>query len=160
MAPSSGVLAAARRQPTGQILRERSRSGVIAFLILGLVEACGGIRTPSISRCFDKAVPLWDHGVALNARCQPQGDSDLLRRASAGSYSMDHWYRLAKRATWSSFADGKQSFNVANFVAPHVVFDIGGNKYRHIAEMNFARRVLFTRRIMTHKEYMRGAWKS
>jgi mRNA interferase HigB len=74
--------------------------------------------------------------------------------------SMDRWYRVAKRAIWSSFADVKQSFNTADSVAPCVVFDIGGNKYRLIAEMNFARRVVFIRFIMTHKEYMKGAWKS
>ncbi|HEY1755939.1 MAG TPA: type II toxin-antitoxin system HigB family toxin [Bryobacteraceae bacterium] len=51
------------------------------------------------------------------------------------------------------------SFNTADFVNPHVVFDIGGNKYRLIAEIN-SRRVLFIRRIMTHKEYLQGAWKA
>jgi mRNA interferase HigB len=74
--------------------------------------------------------------------------------------AMDRWYRVAKRGTWSSFAEVKQSFNTADFGAPHVVFDIGGNKYRLIAEMNFARRVLFIRFILTHQDYMRGAWKS
>jgi mRNA interferase HigB len=74
--------------------------------------------------------------------------------------AMDHWYRVAKQATWSRFAEVKQSFNTADFVAPHVVFDIGGNKWRLVAEMNFTRRVLFIRRIMTHKEYMKGTWKS
>jgi mRNA interferase HigB len=54
----------------------------------------------------------------------------------------------------------KQSFNSADLVAPHVVFDIGGNKYRLIAELNFSRKVLFIRRIVTHKEYENGAWKS
>ena len=73
---------------------------------------------------------------------------------------MDHWYRVAKRADWTSFADVKQSFNTADFVAPNVVFDIGGNKYRLIAEMNFARKVLFIRSILTHKDYVKGAWKS
>jgi mRNA interferase HigB len=56
----------------------------------------------------------------------------------------------------------KQSFNTADFVAPYVVFDIGdigGNKYRLIAEINFSRSVLFIRGIMTHKEYMKRAWK-
>ena len=67
---------------------------------------------------------------------------------------MDHWYRVAKRAAWSSFADVKQLFNTADFVAPHVVFDIGGNKYRLIVEMNFTRSVLFIRRMMTRKEYI------
>lgn len=38
---------------------------------------------------------------------------------------MDHWYRVAKRAAWSSFADVKQSFNSVDFVAPYFIFDIG-----------------------------------
>jgi len=74
--------------------------------------------------------------------------------------ALEHWYRVAKRATWGSFSEVKQSFNTADFVAPNVVFDIGGNKYRLIAEINFSRRVLFIRCILTHKEYEKGAWRS
>jgi len=74
--------------------------------------------------------------------------------------AMDHWYRVAKRATWASFAEVKQSFSAADFVAPYVVFDIGGNKYRLIAQIHFRRRALFIRGILTHKEYEKGAWKS
>jgi mRNA interferase HigB len=54
----------------------------------------------------------------------------------------------------------KQTFNAADIVAPYVVFDIGGNKYRLIAEINFSKRVLFIRAIMRHQEYEKGAWKS
>ena len=71
----------------------------------------------------------------------------------------DHWYRVAKRATWSKFSDVKGSFNTADYVAPYVVFDIGGNKYRLIAEINFSRRVLFIRGILTHKDYSKGGWR-
>ncbi len=53
----------------------------------------------------------------------------------------------------------KRTFNTADFVAPFMVFDIGGNKYRLIAEINFRVRVLFVRGTMTHKEYMKGTWK-
>ncbi len=73
---------------------------------------------------------------------------------------LDHWYRVATRATWANFADVRQSFNTVDFVAPYVVFDIGGNKYRLVAEINFSRKMLFIRTIMTHQEYDRGAWKS
>ena len=72
---------------------------------------------------------------------------------------LDHWYRVAKRATWVNFTEVTQAFNTADFVAPHVVFDIGGNKYRLIAEINFSRRLLLIRGILTHKEYLKGAWK-
>ena len=72
---------------------------------------------------------------------------------------LDYWYRIAKRAAWVSFADVKQSFNNADYVAPFIVFDIGGNKYRLIAEINFQRRILFIRGIMTHGEYEKGSWR-
>ena len=74
--------------------------------------------------------------------------------------AMDHWYRVAKGATWASFAEVKQTFNTADFVTPYVVFDIGGNKYRLIAEINFSRMALFIRAIPTHKKYVKGGWKS
>jgi mRNA interferase HigB len=73
--------------------------------------------------------------------------------------ALNHWYQVAKRAAWSNFMEVKQSFNSADFVAPYVVFDVGGNKYRLITELNFNRRVLFIRGILTHKEYSKGAWR-
>ena len=74
--------------------------------------------------------------------------------------AMDQWYRVAKRATWTSFAEVKQTFNTADFVTPYVVFDSGGNKYRLIAEINFSRVALYIRGILTHKEYEKGVWQS
>ncbi len=78
-------------------------------------------------------------------------------RDAAGS--LDHWYRVAKRAAWVSFVDVKQTFNTVDFVAPYIVFDIGGNKFRLIAEINFNKRLLLIRAIMSHKAYLKGAWK-
>jgi mRNA interferase HigB len=72
---------------------------------------------------------------------------------------LDRWYRLRKRALWTSFAEVRQTFSAADLVAPYVVFDIAGNRYRLIAEMNFKARVLFIRHIMTHEEYEKGGWK-
>ena len=85
-------------------------------------------------------------------------------RLFAGKYpearaSLDRWYSVAKHADWESFADVKQTFNAADLVAPHIVFDMGGNKYRLVAAINFRKRVLFIRCILTHKEYEKGTWK-
>jgi mRNA interferase HigB len=74
--------------------------------------------------------------------------------------ALEHWYRVARRAAWASFADVSKTFNTADLVAPCVVFDIGGNRYRLIAEINFSRRILFIRHILTHEDYENGAWKS
>lgn len=81
------------------------------------------------------------------------------RRREAAN-ALNYWYKVAKRATWTSFVEVKQTFNTADFVAPYVVFDLGGNKYRLIAEIHFRRQVLFIRSILTHQEYEKGAWKS
>jgi mRNA interferase HigB len=51
----------------------------------------------------------------------------------------DHWLRVARRATWANFAEVKQSLNAADFVAAYVLFDIGGDKYRLVAEISFSR---------------------
>lgn len=109
---------------------------------------------------FDSVVPLWDHATVGSAHSEPQGDPEIWRERPNARGPLDRWYGVAKRATWVSFAEAKESFNAADSVAPFVIIDIGGNKFRLIAEINFIRRVLFIRRIMTHKEYTKGAWRT
>ena len=106
-------------------------------------------------------VPLWDHklGLGMHVVSHKAIRNFCVEHPDAGK-ALDHWYRIAKGARWAKFADVRQSFNAADFVAPFVVFDIGGNKYRLIAEINFSRRVLFIRGILTNREYGKGAWKA
>ncbi len=73
---------------------------------------------------------------------------------------LDFWYRVTRRAGWASFPEVRAAFRSADLVAPYVVFDIGGNKFRLIAEIDFSRKVLFVRSILTHREYEKGAWKA
>jgi mRNA interferase HigB len=49
--------------------------------------------------------------------------------------------------------------NGVDFLGDLVVFDIGGNKYRLIAIVNYRTHIVFIRHILTHKEYDKGAWK-
>ena len=72
---------------------------------------------------------------------------------SDASNALEHWYRVAKRATWESFPEVKQSFNTVDFVAPRVVFDIGGNKWRIIANIAFKSEIVYITWIGTHAEY-------
>jgi mRNA interferase HigB len=81
-----------------------------------------------------------------------------LARPDAGP-ALEYWYRVAASCRWKSFAEVKQLFGTADWVKPYVVFDIAGNKYRLIAEINFRSQTLFIRRIVTHREYAEGKWK-
>jgi mRNA interferase HigB len=39
------------------------------------------------------------------------------------------------------------------------VFNIGGNKYRLITKIKYARQVIYIRRVLTHPEYSKEKWK-
>jgi mRNA interferase HigB len=73
--------------------------------------------------------------------------------------SLNHWFRVAKKADWTKFADLQATFQSADQVGKYTVFDIGGNKYRLIAEINFKRCKIFVRHVLTHADYSRGTWK-
>ena len=60
---------------------------------------------------------------------------------------------------WAKFPRLRKVFTSADWVKPYVIFDIAGNKYRLIAEINFRSQTLFIRHILTHQEYAKGKWK-
>lgn len=64
------------------------------------------------------------------------------------------WLETMRKKDFSSFADVKAVFGAADWIPPHrVVFNIGGNKYRLIAAMNFSRKKVWVKFIGTHAEY-------
>ncbi len=64
------------------------------------------------------------------------------------------WYKEASNAKWSSSDDIKKEYARASIIGDNrVVFDICGNKYRLIVEINYERQWVFIRFIGTHKEY-------
>lgn len=73
--------------------------------------------------------------------------------------ALDVWYRTTKAAQWKSLADVRRVYPHADVVGPYTVFNIEGNKYRLVAEINFRSRIIFIRYVLTHAEYDRGKWK-
>jgi mRNA interferase HigB len=73
--------------------------------------------------------------------------------------SLDNWYHVVSSREWSSFAELRQVFPSADLVGSRYVFNIGGNKYRLIADVNFTAKTLLIRHVLTHQEYDRGGWK-
>jgi mRNA interferase HigB len=72
---------------------------------------------------------------------------------------LDHWYRAAKQASWRSIEDVRQMFPSADAVGRHTVFNVRGNRYRLIAEINYLANRIYIRHVVTHAEYDKGAWK-
>jgi mRNA interferase HigB len=72
---------------------------------------------------------------------------------------LDAWFRVAKKAAWRTLADVRRTFSTADAVAKWTVFNIKGNQYRLISEINYAFGRIYIRHVLTHAEYDRGGWK-
>ena len=70
------------------------------------------------------------------------------------------WFKLAKLAEWSNFAELKADCPSADFVENVFVINIGGNKYRLIIEVYFRDQVVLVRHVLTHGEYDKEKWKA
>ncbi len=73
---------------------------------------------------------------------------------------LDRWYRIAKKAAWSNFAEVRADFPSADQVGDQTIFNIGGNKFRLVAELYYESQILLVRKILTHSEYDKRKWKS
>jgi mRNA interferase HigB len=64
------------------------------------------------------------------------------------------WYREAKQAAWQTPADVKEQYRNASILKNNrTVFNIAGNKYRLVVEINYTAQIIFIRFIGTHQEY-------
>ena len=72
---------------------------------------------------------------------------------------LDTWYRIAKHAAWKSLDDVRQTFPSADRVGKHTVFNIKGNAFRLIVEINYITGRVYIRHVLTHAAYDKGGWK-
>jgi len=64
------------------------------------------------------------------------------------------WYKEASKANWTSPSDIKAEYTKASILkSGRVVFNICGNKYRLIVDINYIRQWVFVRFIGTHNDY-------
>jgi len=83
----------------------------------------------------------------------------VARRGDLG-VPLDAWFRIAKKADWKSLADVRKTFSTADAVGKSTVFNIKGNRYRLITEINYVFGRIYIRHVLTHADYDRGSWKS
>ena len=67
---------------------------------------------------------------------------------------LESWYQNASTADWASLTALRNTFPTADYVGnERIVFNIGGNKYRLIAAVNYSIRTVYIKFIGTHAEY-------
>jgi mRNA interferase HigB len=78
--------------------------------------------------------------------------------------AFDNWFKLARKARWRSFQDAKATFGQTDVATGDTgrtatIFDIGGNKYRILAHVDYTRQTVKIEAVMDHKEYDKNLWK-
>lgn len=81
------------------------------------------------------------------------------------AHTFEAWFKLTRKATWRSFQDARALFGQTDVARDTrsrrtaTVFDIGGNKFRIITLIDYARQTVFITHVLDHDEYDRGNWK-
>ena len=82
---------------------------------------------------------------------------DFARRHAAARKPIARLLALVKEAQWTHAEKMKQTLPSADYAAQTktAIFDIGGNKYRVLARVNFAEQALRILEVLTHEQYER-----
>ncbi len=73
---------------------------------------------------------------------------------------MRNWIQTTEKAVWNDIQDVRKDFPHADMVGNCKIFNIGGNNYRLITKINFLRKIVYIRNILTHAEYDKNKWKA
>jgi len=67
---------------------------------------------------------------------------------------LEAWHDEACSASWNTPQDIKDWYGSASFVGSNrVVFNIGGNKYRLVVEIQYAAKIVWVKFVGTHAQY-------
>jgi mRNA interferase HigB len=76
---------------------------------------------------------------------------------------LEKWCQVVKEAKWNNWSQLKSTFRSADLVLvgtkKYVVFNVGGNKYRIVAIVNFKGQIVIVEAALTHSQYDKGRWK-
>ena len=67
--------------------------------------------------------------------------------------------RKVEQGSFGNFADLRAVVPAVDKVGERYVFNIGGNKVRLVAGVDFAHRRVFIKAVLTHGEYDKERWK-
>ena len=83
--------------------------------------------------------------------------TEFARKHGASRKPLARFLAVARAAAWKHLPDVKQAFPATDYAAASgtLIFNIGVNKYRLIARVDFTEQLLFIQTVMTHEKYNR-----
>jgi mRNA interferase HigB len=89
----------------------------------------------------------------------------FIRKHGDSRIWLENWVVVARNASWHSIQDVKLTYAAADggvrvaSGARVTVFDVSGNRYRLIVDVNYAIQTITVLDLMTHGEYSKDLWK-
>jgi mRNA interferase HigB len=78
---------------------------------------------------------------------------------SDAAQPLQDFRRKVEKGEFGTFAELRAVFPAVDKVGERFVFNIGGNKFRLVAGIDFFRRTMWIKAVLTHGKYNKGAWK-
>ena len=73
--------------------------------------------------------------------------------------AIESWYQLIKDNDWQSLEEVRNGYSRSvDQVYGYTIFNIKGNQYRLIVQINYKTRVIFFKKFLTHPEYSKIKW--
>lgn len=63
------------------------------------------------------------------------------------------WHKIAAGSTWKDITEVRAVYRHADAAGKCTVFNIGGNDFRLVAQIDFENRIIYIKKVMTHAEY-------
>jgi mRNA interferase HigB len=73
---------------------------------------------------------------------------------------IEEWYKVVKGASWQNLEEVKQIYRDTEAVGNFTVFNIKGNRYRLIVDINYVNQTIYYKYFLTHAEYDKDSWKN
>ncbi|MGQ0592628.1 MAG: type II toxin-antitoxin system HigB family toxin, partial [Gammaproteobacteria bacterium] len=77
---------------------------------------------------------------------------ELVGRHPEAEAPLQSWKRIIEKSAFGDFAALRRSFRAVDKVGDKLVFTIGGNKWRLIAHVNFERKIVYVKAVLTHAD--------
>jgi mRNA interferase HigB len=67
--------------------------------------------------------------------------------------ALDSWYKISTKLVWENLLEVQAVFPKAEAVGNFTVFNIKGNSYRLIVSIDYERKLIYVKYVLTHAEY-------
>jgi mRNA interferase HigB len=73
---------------------------------------------------------------------------------------IEDWYNIVRKSSWANLEEVRQIYREAEAVGNFTVFNIKGNRYRLIVDIDYESGVIYFKYFLTHADYDKDRWKN